>query len=477
MTTETTELIATPTVAGPARRLRKLLVVAYYFPPAGDVGIHRTLRFIKWLPHFGYQPVVLTTQNGKVQSIDRSMLERTADVEVHRTYSPEKLNYGISIDGAADRPLPRLVERVFREIPRDARQLLAVPDEKRGWIRHAVREGERLIRSHGIDAVYVSGKPFSSYFIGERLGRRFGLPWIMDLRDLWTLNQRNHTFNPWREWMERRQERRLVQSAAAVIANTPDNRNDFIAAYPQCRSKKFIAVTNGYDKDEFSRTTGQKHDKFTIAYSGAFYFFARGKSSLYRRLMGLDRRKSHLLETYSPIAFFEALKQLFAEQPETRGRIEVQITGTGSPKAQMLVDRFGLHDTVKILGWLDYEESLEVLKRAHACLIVLSRGRESKGWIPSKLFQYLGSGNPLLAMVPDGDVKEIVEKTRSGVVVEPDDVTGAKAALHDMYRRYFLSGETYAPRWDLIEQYESWQLTKRLADCLDAVCSKAAPRP
>jgi len=473
MSIETAETSRTATAAGEARPRRRVLVVSYHFPPAGDVGIHRTLRFVKWLPHFGWEPIVLTTSNGKVQAIDRSMLDRVPQVEVHRTRSFELLNYGKSIDGREPRRVPRLLSRLVCEPPRDLWKYFAVPDDKRGWVPYAVRAGAELVRSGGIDAVYVSGKPFSSYFIGERLGRRFGIPWIMDLRDLWTLNRRNRPRSRWRSWAERRLERRFVRSASAVIANTPDNRRDFMAAYSECDPRKFLAITNGYDREDFSGLCEEKYEKFTIAYSGAFYFANRRRPSLYRRLLGLDHRRRELLETYSPHCLFEALHNLFARRSELKDCIQVVMSGPGCGKIRGLPERYGLEQNVKPLGWLTYREAVEMVKRAHVSLLVLSRGEESRGWIPSKLFQYLGSGNPLIALVPDGDVREIVRRTQAGVTLEPDDVAGAEQAILDMYERYRDSTEAYRPDWKSVEQYEARQLTGQLADCLDGVVEGA----
>jgi len=448
---------------------RRLLVVSYLFPPAGDVGVHRTLRFLKWLPHFGWEPIVLTARNAKVQSLDETMLERVGDVEVQRTQSFELLNYGNSIDGSRPRELPKLASRLFRELPRDLWRYFAVPDGKRGWVPHAVRAGAEIIRSRGVDAIYVSGKPFSSYAIGARLGRRFGIPWIMDLRDLWTLNRRNRPRTRWRGWLERRMERRYVHSAATVIANTPDNRRDFIRAFPECDPAKFAAITNGYDRDDFAGLREDKYDKFTIAYSGAFYFPNRSKTSLYRRLLGLDYRRRELLETYSPHLLFEALERLFAKHPELKDRVQVVISGPGCRKIRGLPEKYGLEDNVNPLGWLTYRQALEMVKRAHVSLLVLSRGDESRGWIPSKLFQYMGSGNPVIALVPDGDVKYIVESTHSGVTLRPDDLDGLEQTLFDMIRQHESTGIAYQPSWPDIERYEAKQLTGQLAECLGSV--------
>ncbi len=117
-----------------------------------------------------------------------------------------------------------------------------------------------------------------------------------------------------------------------------------------------------------------------------------------------------------------------------------------------------------------------MLQRAHVQLLVLSTGDESKGWIPSKLFQYLGSGNPILAQVPEGDVKDIVTATEAGVALEPGDVAGTERAIREMYRRYCEPLLEDAPRWDLRAAYEAKQLTERLASCLDAAVVKGATR-
>ena len=473
-TIERTEI--RPTGAAGARR-RKVLVVSYNFPPAGDVGVHRTLRFIKWLPAMGWEPIVLTVGNGKVHRLDPSLLEKVSgDVEIHRTPSFEMLNYGTSMSGRKPLPLPGVVSKMFRELPCDLWKLASVPDDKIGWIPTALYKGLQIIHSRDVEAIYVSGKPFSSYAIGEALGWRFQIPWIMDLRDLWTLNRREQPRKGLRTFIERRLERHFVLRAAKVVVNTPDNRSDFIAAFPECDPEKFVAITNGYDADDFAGLRSDKYEKFTIAYAGSFYFPRNKQPNLYRRLVGLHRRKSALMESYSPKCLFEALASLFAKDAALRDRVQVVMSGRGCEKTQAMVEQFGLEKHVKLLGWLSYQESLQMLKRAHVQLLVLSTGDESKGWIPSKLFQYLGSGNRILAQVPEGDVKDIVTATEAGVALEPGDVAGTERAIREMVRRYCEPSLEGAPRWDLRAAYEAKQLTERLAACLDAAVVKGAAR-
>ena len=475
MSVATTQLIDTGNRTEETKRLRKVLVVSYYFPPAGDVGVHRTLRFIKWLPEYGWRPIVLTAAGAKVHNVEPSLLAKVPEsVPVHRTRSFETLNYGTDIDGGQPRELPKLVSRVAQELPRDLWKYLAVPDDKIGWVRHAIREARRLVRSEKIDAIYISGKPFSSYRIGEVLSRELGVPWIMDLRDLWTLNRRHRPRPGPRSWLERRCEQRFVRNATAVIANTRDNRNDVIRAFPDQPAEKFTALTNGYDAEDFRGLTDKKYEKFTIAYSGSFYFPRQRQPNLYRRMLGLHGRRNELMETYSPRCLFQAVANLIAERPEWKDQIQIVMSGRGCKKTQALVDEAGLRENVRLLGWLTYRESLETLRRAHLQLIVLSRGEESRGWIPSKLFQYLGSGSPILALVPEGDVKTIVEETDSGVTLEPDDVEGATATLRRIIQQWDDGEPTPSPCWNRRKRYEAQHLTRKLANVLDSITSNVA---
>ena len=444
---------------------KRVLVISYLFPPTGNVGVLRTLRFIKWLPAFGWEPIVLTARNAKVQNLEPSLTEKVgANVPVYRSYSFEALNSGKSILGNGSNGQRSLLTRALYKVPTDLWNYCAVPDDKRGWVPFAIRTGTKVFHEHKFDAIYVSGKPFSSYFIGQALSERFGVPWIMDLRDLWTLNRLRGPKNWLHARLNPRLERRFIQSAATVVANTPGNRRDFIRQYPDCPPEKFVAITNGYDKDDFAGLEFRKHEKFTIAYSGTFYFRRS-------QLMG-----ETLYETYSPRLLLQAVSELCAQDPTMRDRLQVLITGPGSDKIGGMVSEYGLEDVVKRLGWMEYRESLEVISRSHVSLLVLSRGEESGGWIPSKLYQYLGAGSSILAACPEGDVANIVRETKSGLVVPPDDLAAIKNAVAQMYDAYCRRRLDYDPQWELIERYEGRNLTQRLAECLDRTASEC-PQP
>jgi len=459
--------------------MRRVLIVSYFFPPAGNVGVHRTLRFLKWLPTFGWQPIVLTPGNAKVPNVEYSLLEKVpSGVPVVRTPSFETLNYGTDLSNGRKVRLPSLLQKLCVELPRDAWKYLSLPDEKTGWIPFAVRAGRKTLEEQQFSAIYVTGKPFSSYFIGEALSRRSGVPWVMDLRDLWTLNRRMRPTTALHGRLESRLERRFIHNADAVIANTPGNRDDFITSFPECPPEKFTTITNGFDAADFENLPTEKYDKFTIGYSGAFYFTDDQPVSRYRRLLGFDRKDRQIYETYSPKFLFQALRELFEESPKMRDQTEVVFTGPGCQKIGGLVAEYGLDSNADLRGWVEYRDSLTMLRRSHLVVLALSRGEQSAGWIPSKLFQYMGAGTPILALAPTGDVADIVEQTQAGYVVPPDDVAAIKNVLRERFAEFAAKTSTFAPNQDAIARYEGRQLTEQLAGCLNRIThSTAAVQP
>lgn len=450
--------------------LRRLLFVSYLFPPANNVGVHRSVRFLKSLPSLGWTPTVLTPRNPKVQGTEPELCGRVApDLHIERTRSFEALNYGRSLtDGAGGAIQASRMGRAMVQLPRDLWRFVATPDDKIGWIPFATRAGSRVIKTQKIDAIYVSGKPFSSYWIGHILSRRFGIPWVMDLRDLWALNDRVRPRSRLHGFVESRMERTLVRSAAAVIANTPGNRRDFVSHYPDCPPDKFVAITNGFDQDDFEANVAKPSDRFVIAYTGNFYFQKQERTGFYRRILNLDRRRSELYETHSPRFLFQGIAEVLRRRPELKNRIEVRMAGAKNSAIHDMACEYGLQGVVTQLGWLTHEHSMRLLQESHLACVVLSRGQESESWIPSKLYQYLGSGTPILGMLPDGDAAQIIRDTRVGIVVPPDDVERIADALSALIDDVS-NGVSQEPDRLEISRYEGRALTAELARVLNSV--------
>jgi glycosyltransferase involved in cell wall biosynthesis len=222
--------------------------------------------------------------------------------------------------------------------------------------------------------------------------------------------------------------------------------------------EKFVAIHNGFDAEELASIPRGRNEKFTITYAGAFYYSVGS---------GDARGSGDEMKTYSPLYFFEALEAFFARRPEAKAKTRVRFMGVLGQGYDPAIRARGLEDVVERIGYIDYDDHLRVLKNADALLLVLSRGERSRGWIPSKFFQYLGTGNPILAMAPEGEVREIVRETGAGVCVEPDDVAGASRAIEQLFDAWQSGAPPRSRNAEAVARFERRNLTQTLARVLE----------
>jgi glycosyltransferase involved in cell wall biosynthesis len=441
--------------------VKKLLVIAYFFPPSGAVGVYRTLKFVKYLPEFGWTPVVLTVSNGKFPVYDESLMKLIpAGVEVHRCPSWEALNEGFDspVQGERRRTLgSRVHTRLYL-----AWNWLAVPDPKLGWVPAATRTAQRLMRDQHIQHAYISGYPFSSFLIAPLLKRSTAARVAIDYRDPWTQSINYPRRTAVHRGADRALERMVIRSSDLVISNTRYNERIMAGEFGDGQPReKFISIHNGYDDADFAPIPHPRTEQFTMTYAGAFYYSVGSDFS--------DRAGDDTMKTYSPLYFFEALQRFFERRPDAKGRVRVRFMGLLGHGYDPVIRERGLEPVIERLGYIDYDEHLRVLKQSDALLLVMSRGEKSRGWIPSKFFQYLGTGNPILAMAPEGEVRDIMTDTRGGICVEPDDVAGASRAIETLFDSW--SGGTSIAKPDpaAAAAYERRNLTAKLARALDSM--------
>ncbi len=434
-----------------------ILIIAYFFPPAGAVGVYRSLKFAKYLPEFGWRPIVLTTSNGKFPTYDASLLKLIPEgVPVHRARGVEFLNEGF--DGPhRGTQTKTLLSRIHTRLYL-AWNAIAIPDTRVGWVWGAYRRAKRLIQEENVRHVYISGFPFSSFLVGVLLKRVTRVRVVVDYRDPWTQSV-TYNHRGLRRWIDRALEARVVRRSDIVISNTRYNDARMAQEYGAGQPRdKFVAIHNGYDGEEFSSIRQARNEKFTVTYAGAFYYSV-GTSDA--------RGSGDEMKTYSPLYFFAALEAFFARRPEAKSRMRVRFMGVLGHGYDPAIRERGLQSVIERLGYIDYDEHLRVLKNSDALLIVLSSGARSRGWIPSKFFQYLGTGNPILAMAPEGEVREILRETGAGVCVEPDDVAGASRAIEELFDAWQSGAPPRARNAEAVARFERRNLTHALARVLE----------
>lgn len=431
---------------------RTVLLVTYYFPPAGGPGVQRMLKFVKYLPDFGWRPVVLTVREDAAYPVRDPSLARDLPegLEVVRTgitefYGAYKKVSGreAPLDGTRVGPRGGISARLALWI----RATLFVPDGRIGWLPHAVAPGARLARSCGASAIVSSGPPFTTNLIGMRISAKTGIPCIQDFRDPWT----RAPFYPHRPGAVRRfdekLERSVVRRAARTVAVNRRMLDDFIARYPGIDPDRLVTIPNGFDEADFEGIERRSPEKLTFVHAGTIH------------------------AARDPVILREALRDLAENEPGFADGVEILLAGRVEPAVLEAFSASPLTRFVRPLGYLPHEESLRLLRSAHYCLLFVGDEPEVKGMVTGKVYEYLGSRTPIVAIGPtDGEAAELIRRCRAGVIFGTQEAAELREWIRSEWRRHREgSRQTAVPDESEIAAYGRRRLTERLASLLDEI--------
>jgi glycosyltransferase involved in cell wall biosynthesis len=409
--------------------LRKVLMVAYQFPPMGGSGVQRTVKFAKYLDGFGWMPVVFTRKTGSMEVTDHSLVN---DIPPHVTII-RSTAYDFT-------NLPGLMKLPGKFIGRK----ILIPDSERLWQIAGVKAVSEAVKSLNIDLLYTTSYPYSDHLMGLAIKKRFpDLPWIADFRDEWINNPYLKDKPHWRLRMniEKKMEKQVLDRADRLITNTPVMMENFITLSGADR-EKFSVIPNGYDEDDFKdMDRGHRHNaRFTMTYTGALY----------------GRRH--------PGTFFKALSELISQGIVKHDDIAVRFIGHYKTAVlQAEVDRFGLGNVVEILPYMQHRQCLEKLVESDALLLIEGSGPGGEAFYTGKVFEYMASGRPILAVIPEnGAAAGLIRETRTGVVCDFQKHTDIVKGLKKLYDEWKSGQSSYSPDVGKIKSYERKELTAKL---------------
>ncbi len=432
-------------------RRRRVLVIAYYFPPMGLSGVQRVAKFVRYLPDHGWHPTVLTVTPGAYFAYDPTLLAEveTAGVEVVRTASwdPTRL-----FGGGTTVALPDERKRRWWAA---LNHMVFVPDNKVGWWPHAVRAGRRLLRRGAFAAVFSSAPPYTAHLVGASLARWAGLPLLTDFRDDWLGNPRHVYPTPLHRRLHARLERRvLAQSRYVLTINDPIREALQRRAGAAGGRADVRVVPQGYDPADFDvPPVPRPPDRLRLVYSGIFY------------------------DAQTPDPFLRAMALLRERRPEVRSRLEAVFVGLVPAASQALAGQLGLTDAVQWAGYLPHREAVRHLLAADVLWMTVGRRPGAEGISTSKLFEYFGARKPILALVPAGAAREALRRHGAAVVVEPDDVPAIAGALGHLFDRW-QTGTLPAPDRAYVERFDRRHLAGELAALLaEAATTAGGQRP
>jgi glycosyltransferase involved in cell wall biosynthesis len=444
----------------PESPMRKILFIAYHFPPAGGGGVQRSLKFVKYLPQSGYLPIVLTIEapdNRRWTPKDQALMDEVpAAVRIHRVAIPDEVH------------VPGKLERA-------ARELLGLRSRfGRAWMEQVIDAGTRIALEEKPELIFVSMSPFDGADAAAEISRRSGIPWVADLRDPWALDEFQLHRTRWHRELEKAQMARSLESAALIIMNTPESARRVQESLPRLRANKVVSLTNGYDAEDFAGEAPPiGGGTFNIVHSGYFHaesgLVERAKQRQYRLLgrtiPGVERLpRSHYY-------LLQALERWLAESPEIAAEVRVHCVGVLSKSDQALIDASPAKPLFVCSGYLSHAECLRYVRGADLLFLPMHKmppGMKA-GLVPGKTYEYMAAGRPVLATLPDSDARDFLARAGSGVFAEPGDVPALLAALKDRHARW-KAGDP-GGGWDAgyVRQFERKNLTARLAGFLDEV--------
>lgn len=446
--------------------MKNVLIIASDFPPVGGVSTQRTLKFVKYLHCFGWNPIVLTIKNDRYTKIfmpvDTSLcseIPKNAKIYAVSSYYwlwpllPLLYAVGKELEGNKFYKFLGAI-RIYKCIIWILRCLI-VPEPLVVWYPFAIRNGYNIIKRHDIHMLYSTSPGPVAHLIAMKLATKYNIPWVADFRDPWAYASWTYKVRPMK-LLDMRLEKKVLARADRLIITLPKLINEFKTIEKKFNPARCSLILNGYDEEDFKYISPHIFEQFTIVYTG--------------RLKHPRRSPHHL---------FDVLSSLFQEFPSLKSKIRVVFIGRISFSVTRLVKECKLEDCVEMKGHLEHKKALSYICGASVLflLAVETKGTgkpfQGKDVISLKLFEYLRAKRPILALVPeDSDSARIVQDTRSGVVVEPTDYQKAKKVILDMYEKYREGELKLRSNDSLIQKYERKVLTERLVEIFDDLLLK-----
>ncbi len=433
----------TPTTAG----TKTVLFVTHGFPPMGGVGVQRVLKFVKYLPAFGWKPVVLTAEVNErdLAMADHALLnEIPSEVPVYRCryLAPFAVYRGLGgcakLGSAALSETTRTIGGLGR-LAQVIRKLL-VPDTNVFWLPAALRCARKIFSQHKTDVIVSSSPPETAHLIAARLSRLYHVAWVADFRDPWAEVPWNPTRPKPLVRLNASLERMTLCTADAVVVTSEETRALLTHKYDGgvFPNRKIELIYNGYDEIEFEGLAPQKFDRFTIVYAGRAVRPGCSPEPLLAAMRQLNKRHSDLTEA-----------------------LQVIFVGARSAEAERLVTQYRLKGMVRFTGYLPHRECLSYVSGAD--LLYLN----TVPWaIPGKFSEYLRAHRPILAVMdPECETAQLVKELNAGTAVPPNDA----GAVADAIEKYMRRKVAFRPKTDRIETFSRKVLTGQLARLLDSV--------
>ncbi|MCF2219850.1 glycosyl transferase family 1 [Chryseobacterium sp. PS-8] len=427
---------------------KKILIITYYWPPAGGPGVQRWLKFAKYLPEFGWKPVIYTPENPSYPLLDESLMKDVPkDLEIVKTkiWEPyqlaEKLNKSNKKFKAGQFDVGKN-QSWKSKLSIWVRGNFFIPDARVFWVKPSVKFLEQYLKENQIEVVVTSGPPHSLHLIGLHLKKKLpNLKWIADFRDPWTeISYYKHLkLTKSSDQKHRQLESEVFKNADIALATSYTDAENF-----RKNGANALCITNGFDESDSNTQTlkfSNTPTKFTLSYIGV------------------------LEQLRNPENLWKALNDLVTENEEFAEKFTLKFAGRIDDKILNSIEHSNLKNHILNLGYLSHDKAIEEMQTSEILLITNFPNDSSKGIIPGKIFEYLATGKQIISFGPkDADVSKILNETQAGKHFSYDDSGKIKEFILEKFTLW--KDGNLSENTQNIEQFSRKNLTKKLAEIL-----------
>lgn len=435
--------------------MQRVLIITYHWPPAGGPGVQRVLKFAKYLPDFGWEPLILTVENGEYPVLDDSLInEVSEEIIVYKTKSIEPFSLYKRFTGMGKEdniPTAVLVENNINWKKKGANWIrlnLFIPDAKIGWLPFASQTGKKIIRHYKPDIIFSSSPPPTVHLIAKKLKKWSGLKWVADFRDPWT---DIHYYEDQSRLQKAKNQDTMLELSVLKSADRISciSQLDIDLDFSKkVSANKCINIPNGYDEADFVdvKPAPSSGDYFNLLHLGA---------------IGRERIPHNL---------FKAIHLLHQKNFIQPGIFRLTLIGKVEPEVKDCVNQYKIEQYIQYVPYLPHKDAINQAQTADILLLLITQSKLNRRILPGKIFEYMRLGKPILALGPeDGEVSRILNETKIGEVISYQNDKKIYEVLLNLIQANE-SGESHFPSLDSeIEKFSRKNLTGQLVKVFNSL--------
>lgn len=376
----------------------------------GLSGVQRTLKFVKYMKNYNWDPTVITTSEVGYFAHDLSLqkeLESTG-VRVIRVGGKEP-NSLLSKFGTIKFPR-EIIRKIFNRVS----QTFFIPDNKISWAKKAAEKTTQILQQEHYDLIFVTGPPFSAFYTFSQIKKKFRIPLVLDYRDLWYNSYFAFYLTPFHRMLHKKMEYTSLKAADLVTVTNRVVKERILKKYHFRTYNDITIINHGFDLEDFEKTISEvkNNNRMRLTYSGIF------------------------MEYNSPKYLLRAFKEITIEKPEVAKNIELHFVGFLRNENKKLIKKLNLQEFVFDHGYINHDQSVAKIKSADVLWLMVGNLKNIDAILPGKVYEYIGTKKPILACVPDGAAKIALKEYPASFICDPENINQIKETIIKIYELY-----------------------------------------